>query len=153
MKTIFKLLVLVAIVSCTACSDIDTENPIVNMPSSGSTSNGSDDSSQKVSIVGTWQQTVKFTGEYSETIILKYVFNQNGTGTFYRTYYSSPDESDIMNFTYTFDMALGELCVKTIYATLYMSAFIVVDNNREALHLSAFNDLDDLSDGVFRRVQ
>lgn len=153
MKTIFKLLVLVAIVSCTACSDIDTENPIVNMPSSGSTSNGSDDSSQKVSIVGTWQQTVKFTGEYSETIILKYVFNQNGTGTFYRTYSSSPDESDIMNFTYTFDMALGELCVKTIYATLYMSAFIVVDNNREALHLSAFNDLDDLSDGVFRRGQ
>ncbi|MBQ5669842.1 MAG: hypothetical protein IIV29_04055, partial [Tidjanibacter sp.] len=73
MKNIFKLLALVAIISCTACSDIDTENPIINIPSSGNTNNSGDDSSQKVSIVGTWQQTVKFPGALSShTYTLKY---------------------------------------------------------------------------------
>lgn len=147
MKNIFKLLALVAIISCTACSDIDTENPIINMPSSGNTNNGNEDSSQKVSIVGTWQQTVKT----SHTFILKYTFNQNGTGTFvFQDLEES--ESESTSFRYTFDMALGELYIQTNEMSVYMSAFIVVNDEKEVLHLNAMSDLENLFDGVFKRV-
>lgn len=150
MKNIFKLLALVAIISCTACSDIDTENPIINMPSSGNTNNSGDDSSQKVSIVGTWQQTVKFPGELSShTYTLKYTFNQNGTGTYV---FQDPEHSDSTSFRYTFDMALGELHIQTNEMSVCMSAFIVVNDEKEVLHLNACSELENLLDGVFKRV-
>ena len=120
------------------------------MPSSGNTNNGNDDSSQKVSIVGTWQQITKYAGEYPITYNLKYVFNQNGTGTFCRTI---SDETKSIDFRYTFNMVLGELYIQTNYSTQYMSAFIVVDNDKEALHLNAFNTAyTELYDGIFKRI-
>ena len=150
MKNIFKILTLVVIVSCTACSDIDTENPIINMPSSGNTNNGSDDSNTTASIVGTWKDIVQFEG-YNFTYQI--TFNQNNTvvQSFTVPYFNGENgaysyQTITDNFTYKYDYDFGILSLSDFSCLngeavnmdkIDTSAFIITKDGVDILHINS----------------
>lgn len=144
MKKLLLLFATFAMLCTTSCSDIDTENPVINMPSSGNVNNEGEDESKKVSIVGTWQATYVTEG-FSHTF--QVMFNNDNSGVWTYKYPTWPDEKTVVyethrsNFTYKYDMNHALLTLTNIYYGRYMestteelTAFITSHDGKDVLH-------------------
>ena len=159
MKKLFTIFATFAMLCFVGCSDIDTENPIVNMPSSGSVNNEGEDASKKVSIVGTWQAKSVIEGG---TYTYQLTFNNDNSGVWVCTIPSWSEtgttyETHRSGFTYKFDMNHALLTMNNVNYSGYdelisedVTAYITSHDGKDVLH---FHSIYTSLPTVFTRIK